>query len=250
MSNGGSDEVSESTLSVTREKKRSILRSLAFRGGHLSDSIFGKRRMLRVFLNSSHLVSRLAFERSNEIYGAAFTNNVLALSEDLLDRWIGQNDSVVDIGCGGGRWSQVVAKYARSVVGIDRSKESIELARSNSTMKNVEYVVGDVPRDLAGREFDVALFVHVLEHLDHPDEVLKELRTVTKKVIVEVPDFDCDPLNLVRLKLGCPFYSDADHVREYTQSILNDQLERNGWTVLENWKRGSGVLAVAERSPA
>jgi len=65
-----------------------------------------------------------------------------------------------------------------------------------------------------------------------------------------VPDFESDPLNIVRLAEGCAFYSDADHVREYTEEILNAQLTRNGWVVLENRKSGGAVLAVAEQSLA
>jgi hypothetical protein len=49
--------------------------------------------------------------------------------------------------------------------------------------------------------------------------------------------------------MNCPFYSDADHVREYTVDILNSQLVRNGWQVVENRKRGGGVLAIAQRGP-
>ena len=191
---------------------------------------------------------RFAFERCGDIYDSDFHNQSKALSDDVLSRCISADDAVIDIGCGVGRWCRTVARYARLVTGIDYSKTSIQTARLNTAETNFEYIIGDVTKELAGRQFDLALLIHVIEHIDNPDEILTSLRNVTKKLIVEVPDFEGDALNLVQLDMNCPFYSDADHVREYTQKILNDQLTRNGWNILENRKNGGSVLAIAERA--
>ena len=243
----GIKEPDEQSLSMPREKTRSILISLGYRLGRIGDTIFGKRRMLRLFLNGSWLFWRLAFERSGQIYGDEFHNQSKALSEEYLQRWITPQDTVIDIGCGLGRWCEIAARYAKSVVGIDYSEELIATARSRTTAANVEYINGDVTRDLDGREFDLALMTHVIEHIDDADTILKQLLQVAKRLIVEVPDLESDPLNIVRLAENCPFYSDGDHVREYTQAVLNAQLTRTGWTVIENRKSGGAVLAVAER---
>ena len=239
-------EPNEQSLSMPREKERSILVSLGYRLGRAGDAIFGRRRMLRLFMNGSWLFWRFAFERSGEIYGDDFHNHSKALSEDYLQKWISPEDTVIDIGCGLGRWCEIAAKYASSVVGIDYSEELIAAARLRTEAANVEYINGDVTRDLDGRQFDLAVMTHVIEHIDDADTMLKELRSVANRLIVEVPDFESDPLNIVRLAENCSFYSDGDHVREYTQAILNAQLERNGWIVLENRKSGGAVLAVAE----
>lgn len=240
-------EPDEQSLLMPREKTRSILISLGYRLGRIGDAVFGKRPMLRLFLNGSWLFSRFAFERSGQIYGDEFHNQSKALSEEYLRRWITPQDTVIDIGCGLGRWCEVAARYAKSVVGIDYSEELIAAARSRTTAVNVEYINGDVTRDLDGRYFDLALMTHVVEHIDDADTILKELKAVAKRLIVEVPDLESDSLNIVRLAENCPFYSDGDHVREYTQAVLNAQLKRNGWSVIENRKSGGAVLAVAER---
>jgi hypothetical protein len=88
--------------------------------------------------------------------------------------------------------------------------------------------------------------IHVLEHIEDSDRFLRELQNITAKAIIEVPDFESDPLNWVRWKVKTPFYSDADHVREYTEDILIGQLERAGWNVLETKKHGAALLVVAE----
>lgn len=78
------------------------------------------------------------------------------------------------------------------------------------------------------------------------DRILQDLRGVASKIVVEVPDFEQDSLNYVRSEQQLPFYSDGDHVREYTLIILQQQIEQNDWRVLETSSNGAPVLAVAE----
>ena len=54
----------------------------------------------------------------------------------------------------------------------------------------------------------------------------------------------------VRRMLGCRWYSDEDHVREYTAGLLTGQLERAGWTVLSVEHRRGMLVAVATRPGA
>lgn len=242
-------KLSADNLSMPREKKKSVTTSLLYLAGRIGDLVLGNKRTLRFFLSGSWLFWRLAFERSGQIYDSEFHNRTKALSEEFLAKCISKDDSLIDVGCGVGRWCRVAARYGRSVVGIDYSEDLINYARSNTDAENIEYIVGDVTKDISNREFDLALLIHVIEHIEKPDDLLQSLRKIAKKIIVEVPDFESDPLNWVRLETNCPYYTDADHVREYTQTMLNSQLERNGWIVLENWKNGGSVLAVAERKP-
>jgi hypothetical protein len=65
-----------------------------------------------------------------------------------------------------------------------------------------------VTTDFPDRSFDVGLLIHIIEHIDDPDFLLSSLQKLVNTLIVEVPDFESDSLNLVRLKLGSPYYSD------------------------------------------
>lgn len=239
-------EVTEERLSMTREKSASLITRLCYRLVHLGKMIFGRKRALNFFLNGSWLFWRFAYEISGEIYDSRFHDHTKALSEDFLKKHIPQNGSVIDVGCGVGRWCDIASKYADKVVGIDYSRSLIDEANKRTQKSNVTFLVGDVTKDLKGEKFDLALLLHVIEHIDEADRLLKELRNVADKIIVEVPDFENDALNVVRLKHNLPFYSDGDHVREYTRDILVSQLERNGWTTIETFKNGGSVLAVAE----
>lgn len=73
-------------------------------------------------------------------------------------------------------------------------------------------------------KFDYVLLIHVLEHIDNPELLLMEVRGNCSKLVIEVPDHESNALNWTRRKLGRPYYSDADHVREYSLDLITKQL--------------------------
>lgn len=235
----------EAALSMPRGKRRSLTHAILWRLVRVVAVLFGRRRALSMSLNAARSFWRMGFELSGEEFGSGFHCRSMALSEDALRGLIPPGGSVLDVGCGLGRWTRVAAQHAASVVGIDLSRKDIEQARSLTAASNVEYVVGDVTSGLGDRRFSLALLIHVLEHIETPDGLLRVLLERAERLVVEVPDFESDPLNHVRLRLGLPFHSDADHVREYTADTLRAQLERSGWKVESLAKRGGAILALA-----
>ena len=184
------------------------------------------------------------------IFGCSFAENfhlvTKGLDEDLLKEVLFPEATVIDIGCGIGRWSNIAAKYCKAVVGVDFDEELIGQAKANSNNKNVEFIVGDVTSDLPSKKYDLGILSHVIEHVDDVDAFLIKLHGVAKTLLIEVPDFNADPLNRVRLEMGVDFYSDGDHVREYTSETLGEQLERNGWTIRSVRHRNGCIVCIAE----
>jgi SAM-dependent methyltransferase len=202
--------------------------------------------MLRLFLNGSHLWWRLAFELSSEIYGEQFHIRTRALDEELLKQAIPENGSFLDIGCGYGEWCRKASKFARKVIGIDTEISKIQEAKKLTNACNVEYRVADATVDLPGQRFDVALLSHVIEYIDDIDSFLRFLRQIAETIIVEVPDFEHDPLNWVRVRQSCPFYTDGDHVREYTLNLLSEQLKKTGWRISFVQQRHGSMVVIAQ----
>ena len=235
----------ESELEMPRAKSRSLAVSVSYRLTRVATRLFGKDRILRVLLHTSWLSWRLAFEVSSDVYGDEFYDNTRAVSDNLLRRSIPENGSFIDIGCGYGYWCRIAAKYAKCVVGMDFDEGKITTAREITKAANIEYRVGDVFLGVQDEKFDTALLSHVLEHLENPGVFLNNLAGTAKKVIVEVPDFENDPLNWVRVRQQCRFYTDGDHVREYTLPSLIKQLEQNGWQVIEYERRNGSMFVVA-----
>jgi SAM-dependent methyltransferase len=237
---------SERDISFPRQKPRHLGLSVAYRLMRLIRWSVGDRRALRLFLDANWICWRFSYETMVEHYGDAFCNTTFCVTDDLLRALIPPGGSVLDIGCGGGRLSRMAARHAGRVVGIDYDPRNIGIARAEETPPHVEFRLGDVTAVLPGERFDLALLVAVLEHIEDVDQLLRQIHTVSRRLVVEVPDFDADALNLVRRDLGCLWYTDADHVREYTRPVLKEHLERNGWRPVRWETRGGMMLVVAE----
>ncbi len=85
---------------------------------------------------------------------------------------------VADIGCGDGYLTLEAARWARSVVGIDRSEAVLERAKELTARRqvtNVQWKKGDLDRlPLRDASVDVALFSQALHHASDPERALAE----------------------------------------------------------------------------
>jgi len=88
---------------------------------------------------------------------------------------------VLDLGCGGGLFSEALAAQGARVTGIDRSGASIAAARRHALEQDVavDYQVADAATlPFADSSFDVVVASEVLEHLADVDGALKEAARV------------------------------------------------------------------------
>jgi glycosyltransferase involved in cell wall biosynthesis/ubiquinone/menaquinone biosynthesis C-methylase UbiE len=89
-----------------------------------------------------------------------------------------QNKRVLDLACGEGYGSYLLAKTAKSVVGIDIDNNSIKHARNKYLKQNLEFRVGSItaiPID-GERLFDVAICFEALEHIEDHQKLLSEVK--------------------------------------------------------------------------
>ncbi len=207
--------------------------------------VLGPRRTLKVVVRGHWVLRRIAFELSGLHFGDKFQNEALGLSEGLLSTLISPNDLVADLGCGSGRWSRASANKAREVFGIDSDADS--LAKAKTLGGGVQYIRLDLDSSLSEMpEVDLSLLVHFLEHIQNPEILLGKLRHKSKRIIIEVPDFESDPLNYARIWMQEPFYFDGDHLREFTLMELLDMLSNTNWTPIYTLQKGGTILVVAE----
>lgn len=91
-----------------------------------------------------------------------------------------QGGKFIDLGCGTYPYCQMALKKEGSEVwGLDISYKAIESLRKN--FPTINYIVGDV-RDLPLKDnlFDYITAGEVLEHMEKPDEALKEMTRILK----------------------------------------------------------------------
>ena len=105
----------------------------------------------------------------------AFYNRVIHYCQRLaLEPWlrVRPGTSVLDIGCGVGRWSRELASRGARVTGIDLSPTMIAEAKRRATAQGVaehcRFLVQDLAVLDAGQRFDLVLSVTVLQHILEP----------------------------------------------------------------------------------
>lgn len=75
---------------------------------------------------------------------------------------------VLELACGTGYWTRVLAARARSVVAVDAAAEVLELARARSAAPGVRFVQADVFGWRPSRRFDTVFFAFWLSHVPPP----------------------------------------------------------------------------------
>jgi SAM-dependent methyltransferase len=128
------------------------------------------------------------FVDSRLSYGAPDLQRFWADGEVDLDRLlralgesVDPGDEVVEIGCGVGRLSRVLAARAASVRALDVSPRMLELAREhNAALKNVEWILGD-GSSLAGidsESADACVSHVVFQHIPDPSVTMSYIREI------------------------------------------------------------------------
>ncbi len=97
--------------------------------------------------------------------------------------------SVIDVGCGPGRFSVDLAKRgAARVLGVDISQEMLDLAKRAATSQKVESQCEFVKssfKDLAVKEtFDMSLGIGYFDYLENPIEDLQKMAEVTRGHVI------------------------------------------------------------------
>lgn len=100
----------------------------------------------------------------------------------IASHYSGQTDlSIVDIGCGAGFLTNDLAKYYDKVIGVDLSQTSLEIAKRYDTTQKVQYMQANAYKlPLESESVDVVCLMDFLEHVDHPENVIKEASRILK----------------------------------------------------------------------
>ena len=115
-----------------------------------------------------------------------FYNRAIQLEQRLALRpWLDVKPGtrVLDVGCGVGRWSRLLAAKGASVTGVDLSPTMISQAQQRAAAEGVadrcQFRVQDLSRLDVGGQFDVVLGVTVLQHILEPALLRAAVRRMT-----------------------------------------------------------------------
>lgn len=115
-----------------------------------------------------------------------FYNRAIHLTQRLaLARWLRVPPAtrVLDVGCGVGRWSRLLAARGADVTGIDLSAtmigEATRRAAAAGLSGRCRFLVEDLAQLNLGQQFDLVLGVTVLQHMLDPAAVRAALQRMT-----------------------------------------------------------------------
>jgi ubiquinone/menaquinone biosynthesis C-methylase UbiE len=103
-------------------------------------------------------------------------------------------ESALEVGCGTGSFTRLLAGRARNVVAIDVSPQMIRLARQHSaSYPHVDYVLGDVLRlALPAESFDCIVSLATLHHLPMEEALLKMKGALKTNGVLVIHDLVAD----------------------------------------------------------
>ena len=115
--------------------------------------------------------------------------------------------TVADVGCGDGHLTLEVARWARQVIAVDRSRRVLERARAlaaSQQISNVEWRRGEIEKlPIETGSADVALLSQALHHAKDPRKALREAtRVVSENGRVLVLDLLAHEAAWTRDRLG------------------------------------------------
>jgi len=86
---------------------------------------------------------------------------------------------VLDVGCGAGFLTNALAKQGHAVTGLDASSQALAIAAQHDQSSTVRYELGDAERlPYDDASFDAVCAMDLLEHVERPRAVLRELARV------------------------------------------------------------------------
>lgn len=97
---------------------------------------------------------------------------------------IAATDRVLDVGCGPGGFTAILAEMSNRVVGVDVSEEFVDAANrtfARRELAQANAVPGSATRlPFDGESFDIVTLIDVIHHLDSPAAALKEISRVLR----------------------------------------------------------------------
>ena len=105
----------------------------------------------------------------------------VAVIRDRLGAAVRDNETVIDLGCGVGRITRVLARDAARVIAFDVSRRMLEIAeRENPDLANVEWALGDgqTLAPVGDASIDAVVSFVVLQHIPDPAVTLGYVREI------------------------------------------------------------------------
>jgi 2-polyprenyl-3-methyl-5-hydroxy-6-metoxy-1,4-benzoquinol methylase len=151
----------------------------------------------------------------------------LQLTLQLLEPLAGK--SILDVGCGSGRYGVAFAEHgAARVVGIDFAQQMIGLAlglaREHGVDQRCEFIAGSFPEDVPEGRFDACTALGLFDYVANPVPLVRRMRELAPVSVLSFPKAWEWRVPFRRLRFwlkGCPLFL-------YTEARVKEVLHQAG----------------------
>ena len=141
----------------------------------------------------------------------------------LILEYLSPRSSVVDVGCGAGAYGPALITAGHQWTGLEVSPDCLQLLEQRSLpFRKIEPRMERFP--CADEEFDDAICIEVLEHIEHPKPFLEEIsRVVRQRALFSVPNIEVIPY--FKDWEAVPWHMlEGDHKNFFTRTSLRELL--------------------------
>jgi SAM-dependent methyltransferase len=152
------------------------------------------------------------------------------LRRRFLCKHVRPGDRALDLGCGDGTFTALLAKAGAQPVGVEVAESALRRARAAHPQIRFALTPLDGPLPLDDGSFDLVWASEVIEHIADTARWLSEVRRVLRpagRLLLTTPDHP----RLAVLLRGLEHYAEplSDHLHLYTRSSLRQLLEEFGF---------------------
>ena len=155
------------------------------------------------------------------------------LRHKILLKLVPANKKVLDLGCGYGYMSYLMAKKGNKVTALDIVQSCLDRFKEVAKKYSIRQVLGDISK-IQLEKFDVIVCQELLEHLEDYSSVLRKCYSILNKGgigIFSVPHNE----NLEAKRFLCPYclktFHKNGHLHRFTSESLKKDMEDAGFTV-------------------
>ncbi|MBC8284767.1 MAG: methyltransferase domain-containing protein [Nitrospinae bacterium] len=122
--------------------------------------------------------------------------------------------SVLDVGCGSGRYCVEYLKMGKKVVGIDMASNMLKIAKETCFKTvpkgNIEFIYGNYMDHRFEEQYDAAVLTGLFDYIEDAESMVKKLKTDVKHMVVGSFPRSDNFLNKIRkvryFFKNCPLY--------------------------------------------
>ena len=154
---------------------------------------------------------------------------------DFIHKYVDKGKAVLDLGCGTGFSSFLLAKRGFKVTGLDISDKFLKIMKPKES-KDLKFVAGDILNlEFPDCSFDLVTSHEVIEHITNVEKALSEMARVVKRggrIIIVSPNLG-SPLNPLRFIMS---KKKTSSLYKNKSQALFEFFRRCGWLIVKRIK--------------